>query len=251
MIENANKRKHDIHFIKNQFIKHGYTPLFDDYVHCESKLPCVDKNGYKGLLSYNNLITGYSFGVFKTNNPYIVENMNNFIKINEIPVKLLTSNIYNFTDKLDFMCECGNIYQTSWGSFVDQMVFRCPVCSKKKSTYAVLTENYLNNNNIIYDTEYKILGCQDKDLLRFDYCIKNQDKFILLEVDGQFHYKISYGGEYGLSEQQRRDEIKNQFCKENNIPLIRVPYWEFKNDNYKQIIMEGVKIIQPINTPRV
>ena len=28
---------------------------------------------------------------------------------------------------------------------------------------------------------------------------------------------------------QKHDAIKTQYCKDNNIPLIRVPYWENKN----------------------
>ena len=28
---------------------------------------------------------------------------------------------------------------------------------------------------------------------------------------------------------QRHDAIKTQYCKDHNIPLIRVPYWENKN----------------------
>ena len=30
-----------------------------------------------------------------------------------------------------------------------------------------------------------------------------------------------------LKEMQRRDQIKTDFCKDNNIELIRIPYWEF------------------------
>ena len=29
-----------------------------------------------------------------------------------------------------------------------------------------------------------------------------------------------------------RDNIKTQYCKDNNIKLIRIPYWEFNDDTY-------------------
>ena len=29
--------------------------------------------------------------------------------------------------------------------------------------------------------------------------------------------------------EEKRDGIKNNYCKNNNIPLLRIPYWEFNN----------------------
>ena len=43
---------------------------------------------------------------------------------------------------------------------------------------------------------------------------------------------------------QYHDAIKTQYCKDNNIPLIRIPYWERKNlecflmDKIKEIITD-------------
>jgi hypothetical protein len=37
-----------------------------------------------------------------------------------------------------------------------------------------------------------------------------------------------------LKDQQHRDEIKNQYCKDHEITLIRIPYWEF--DNIEEIL---------------
>ena len=39
--------------------------------------------------------------------------------------------------------------------------------------------------------------------------------------------------------QKQRDEIKNKYCKENNIPLIRIPYWE--KDNMEYFLFEKMK----------
>lgn len=39
-----------------------------------------------------------------------------------------------------------------------------------------------------------------------------------------------------LLDAQRRDKIKNDYCSKNNIPLLRIPYWEKKN--MKKIITE-------------
>jgi len=44
------------------------------------------------------------------------------------------------------------------------------------------------------------------------------------------HYKNidGYSGDV-LSNTLRRDNIKNTYCKENKIPLYRIPYWEVNN----------------------
>ena len=38
---------------------------------------------------------------------------------------------------------------------------------------------------------------------------------------------------------KRNDNIKTEYCKNNNIKLIRIPYWEF--DNIEQIICQELK----------
>ena len=46
-----------------------------------------------------------------------------------------------------------------------------------------------------------------------------------IEYDGEQHYKPIYG-EDSLKLVQRHDKIKDDYCRKNNITLIRVPYWE-------------------------
>lgn len=49
---------------------------------------------------------------------------------------------------------------------------------------------------------------------------------ICIEFDGEQHYipKDYFGGEKRLLETQINDKIKNEYCKENNIRLIRIKY---------------------------
>ena len=77
--------------------------------------------------------------------------------------------------------------------------------------------------------------------LFFDYGIYKDDGLYLIEVDGEYHYK-NVVGRNELLLQQQRDEIKNKYCKENNIKLIRIPYWEFdKNDSFKNKLTHILK----------
>ena len=81
---------------------------------------------------------------------------------------------------------------------------------------------------------------------------------LLIEYDGEFHYKALIGStpeikQKNLEIQQKRDKIKTEWAKANNIPLLRIPYWDFdrieelieafilqhtKNKEVKQLVLE-------------
>ena len=65
---------------------------------------------------------------------------------------------------------------------------------------------------------------------RFDFYIPEDN--VLIEVDGQFHFKPILG-RAALLKQQEHDRRKNSYCLANNIKLYRIPYWEV--DNIKKV----------------
>lgn len=70
----------------------------------------------------------------------------------------------------------------------------------------------------------------------FDFYLPNLN--ICVEYDGIQHFeKVDiWGGEETLIEQQKRDEIKNVFCKNNEIQLIRINYKQDINSELKKYI---------------
>ena len=59
---------------------------------------------------------------------------------------------------------------------------------------------------------------------RFDFYVDNK---YIIEFDGKQHFEytgIGWDNEENFKETQRRDKYKNQWCKDNKIPLIRIPY---------------------------
>ncbi len=65
---------------------------------------------------------------------------------------------------------------------------------------------------------------------RFDFYLPNLN--ICIEFDGRQHYNIDnsyFGGEEEFLRIKERDGIKNQYCKDNDITLIRIPYWDIEN----------------------
>ena len=47
-----------------------------------------------------------------------------------------------------------------------------------------------------------------------------------IEYDGKQHFSQYdfFGGEEGFETIKKHDNIKNEFCKNNNIKLLRIPY---------------------------
>jgi len=102
----------------------------------------------------------------------------------------------------------------------------CPKCNESKGERKI--RQYLEENNIEYIYQYKIIY-KNKNYY-FDFFIP--DKKIGIEYDGEFHYLNLKRMERFIDEiliQQKRDKYKNQYCLENNIKLLRIPYWKFNN----------------------
>lgn len=106
----------------------------------------------------------------------------------------------------------------------------CPRCAKSVSSNEVKLQNILLTWGYKFETQKRFKDCKDKYTLPFDiYLI---DFNILIEYDGEQHYKIidrDISNEKkikNLEAIQRHDMIKNEYCKNRNIPLIRIPYWE-------------------------
>lgn len=119
---------------------------------------------------------------------------------------------------------------------------RCIQCKESKGEQKI--RNWCTNNNIIYEYEFKFLDLLS-DLgnpLRFDFAIfKDEEKIkleCLIEFDGEFHYKKIYENNYYYETLQYHDQLKNQYCNNKNIKLIRIPYWEF--DNLEEILKEKI-----------
>lgn len=140
--------------------------------------------------------------------------------------------------------KCNRIFINTPSCIINQGS-RCPYCYNNRISNAVLLiDKLLNNYNIYFINEYRFEKCRDKKSLPFDFALfNNDDNYLkmLIEYDGEQHFKSveCFGGKDKFKEQIRRDKIKNRYCIDNNIPLIRIPYWEYDNIEYilKNVLM--------------
>jgi hypothetical protein len=101
--------------------------------------------------------------------------------------------------------------------------------------------NLLDELNItyIYDESFMNLKSVKGGRLRFDFRIPTlSESYIFIEYDGIYHFKPIRSQE-ALENQQKNDNIKNEFCKKNNFPLLRISC--FNDEDFKTDIIEFLK----------
>ena len=136
--------------------------------------------------------------------------------------------------KVKCQCDCGNEHICSVIDLTTGHTMSCGCLNKSKGEMYI--EEILKDNDIDYIPQKRFKDCKNKRTLPFDFYLIDNNTCI--EYDGSQHFTpVEYwGGEDRFNDTKRNDEIKNQYCKDNNINLIRIPYTMTKDDIYKTII---------------
>ena len=135
-------------------------------------------------------------------------------------IKLITYNGYK--ERCIFHCsDCNNNFETTPTNFIRGT--RCPFCSATSGEQEII--RLLNLHNISFEFQ-KPIKINEKYYF-FDFYIPSLN--VVLEFDGKQHFKPAFGKTdleklEALEKTMSRDEIKNNYCKENNISIIRIPY---------------------------
>lgn len=135
--------------------------------------------------------------------------------------------------KLKYLCPTHGLMTLTYSNL--QQGVRCRECSSDKSKGEKFIKEYLDVHNITHSREYTFdnlitdLGRKP----RFDFAIfdTNNRLKLLIEYNGAQHYKSveRFGGEEFFKRRQELDVLKINYCNQNNIPLLVIPYTEFKN----------------------
>lgn len=138
------------------------------------------------------------------------------------------SRIYNC------ICDCGNICQVQHQYLSYGDTTSCG-CIRSKGEFQI--EQLLKEHNVKFKREYIFEDLKDKDYLRFDFAIfeNNQLKY-LIEFQGTQHYQKSNG--YYNETVIEHDKMKIDYCKKNNIPLKIIKYKRNYDLKYEDIVLE-------------
>ena len=222
-------------YIKNKNAEN--IEILGEYINNATKIKCKCKvDGYEWETTPSHLLRGYGCpicagNIQKTHKDFIQEmkKVNNDIKI--------LGEYKGAMTKIE--CKC-KIDGYEWSAIPNALLkgHGCPKCNESKGEKRI--GKYLDNKNIEYERQYKFDKCRSKKKLPFDFYIPSLN--IAIEYDGEYHYMIITRGKNNTYERafnrfvegKIRDTIKTIYCKENNIKLIRIPYWDF--DRIEEIL---------------
>ena len=106
-------------------------------------------------------------------------------------------------------------------------------CGCGKSNPERIIMNYLQQQKINFIHQKKFVGCKSKRLLPFDFYLPDYN--LAIEYDGELHY-LETTLKNNLERTKKYDAIKTKYCEENDIILLRIPYWE--KDSIESILSD-------------
>ena len=212
----------------------------------------LEKEGYILLSKYKNAnseiivkcnhghIWKTSWGKFQSGRrcPYCSGKFNSYETIKELiesedGYTLLSKECNQLRDKVKIQCKHGHIYEVVVNNF--KMGQRCPYCNESKGEKEI--EKIIKKYGIDFEPQYKFEDCKFYKGLPFDFYLPQYN--ICIEYDGEFHYKMIMGFNEFVNG-KIRDTIKTIYCKENEIKLIRIPYWDF--NKIEEILVKELKV---------
>lgn len=118
---------------------------------------------------------------------------------------------------------CGYVWDVQAGAFLNAGT-RCPSCKFTKGERAI--NLWLIKNGFYFQPQKKFADCKLKKELPFDFYLPELN--LCIEYDGILHFEDKFNSPEQFKLTKKRDNIKTKYCKENNIKLIRIPYWNLK-----------------------
>lgn len=217
--------KYTLEDVKEYIENNGYELLSSEYEKVSDYITVKCDKGHIYDTKFANFQQGKRCSYCKRNHRLTYEEVKLYIE--SFGEKLISKEYKNNRTKLIIQCKKGHIYECSLDNF--KKGNRCPQCRTSKGEIKI--EEYLMNHNVKYKKQYKFKDCKFKRQLPFDFYLPDYN--ILIEFDGLQHCVIKqyFGGYEGFVDTKIRDTIKNIYCKENNIKLIRISYNELKNIN--------------------
>ena len=247
----ARKRRTCFEEVEKEFTNNGYKILSGEYKNLDSRFEVENSEGYRGTLSLRSVKNGNVLNAFApifAQNWYVY-NLNKWLKDSGRKVEVLDheKDIKEFSTRI-LTCRCpicNKVFNTPIATLRSGKDC-CDDCGNVYSGYSIKVENWLKDNHVDYIREKRFPDCIDVQELPFDFYLPEFNACI--EVDGEGHYKpVQFRGaslaktKHSFKQTQRHDKMKDEYCLVNKIKLVRIPYWDLQNENYKEILANIVK----------
>lgn len=151
----------------------------------------------------------------------------------EIDFSLVTE--FKNNEKIPLICNKDKSHPIFYKS-VAKLIYRKQGCSAcKESLGECYIRRFLEQNNIKYEPYKRFPDCKNTKPLEFDFYVPAYNTCI--EFDGQYHYSTDFLKSLNIKpimwhsidtyeNMLKNDIIKNEYCRENNIHMLRIPFWE-------------------------
>lgn len=158
-----------------------------------------------------------------------------------------------YTDRRKCVGKDGKVYYISYAALRNRNASGYSTYTNSMSKNESVIFDYLSSHYIHFLQEYSFEDCKSNYKLRFDFAVFNcnEDLAFLIEIDGEQHFRpVRFGG---MSEEEsirhyydtiERDGLKDRYCINNEIELIRIPYYQFENGDYKRILDKRIENLQ-------
>lgn len=120
----------------------------------------------------------------------------------------------------------------------------CGCLHESKGSVKIKELLQINNIDFIQEKRFSNLSFENGYKARFDFYLPNYNTII--EYDGKQHFIQGNGvfdNEEKFTRTQEHDFIKNEYCKNNNITLIRIPYTHYDNISLEDLLPASSKFI--------
>lgn len=131
-------------------------------------------------------------------------------------------------------CSCGNITYVTTECLTKGDTKSCG-CIKSYGEEKI--GQLLLKHHIPFVKEKQFEDCRFPDsncMARFDFYVDNR---YIIEFDGKQHFEVNNFFEQTLEQIQEHDKFKDNYCKQKNIPIIRIPYYKLKDLTIKDLII--------------
>ena len=137
-------------------------------------------------------------------------------------------------------CQCGNIVRVRRAHLLGQGHHHTVSCGcATRSSGEIYTQQAIKTLGYKYKIETIVPECHIYSPFDIEVLTKDNKRLCFFECDGEQHFKVIehfHMTEEDLIYQQQIDKIKNQWCKENNVPLFRIPYTEYGKIDAKYLL---------------
>lgn len=147
-------------------------------------------------------------------------------------------------------CECGGFVSVAAGSLVAGLTKSCGCLKMSRGEASI--NRVLRNLGVNFEREYSFenLTTQTGWRMRFDFALFDSNGILLglIEYQGVQHYEENKtDADFGKQQREITDAAKREYCQENNIRLIEIPYTE--NTEYATLCAIIELYANPVPSP--